>query len=436
LTAGALESAERLLGELLAVPAAFANADAATLAPILETLLMIGERRHARQLAEANTGRLLGTARGLALLELTGLDAGKDFLPDGRPHLLRWQRRLESGELLAADLAHMLEARASSWLRSPELHLLFFNALLGNDSERARRFLNRFLSLYGPNHCVGLAAPTANLLGSLRFAAPPRARRSVGLVSVLVAAHNAGTTIGYAIDSLLRQTYEELEILVGDDASEDDTLAILAMRFRDEPRVRVFRSVRNQGAYNVRNALARRARGKLITFHDADDFALPDRIERQVVQMQRSSVGACVANFVRVRPNGSIVFFRDQRATRLCRISLMLWARTFDSVGPFRSARVGADLELYAKLCAHLGPNGVKRIRVPLLFGLSASGSATQAPGTEALEDGYRSPARRAYSELVFAQHQRDQPSPTDAEIDARLRATDNMADTAELLDC
>jgi glycosyltransferase involved in cell wall biosynthesis len=253
------------------------------------------------------------------------------------------------------------------------------------------------------------------------------------LVSVIVAAHDAVATIGYAITSLLEQSYENLEILVGDDASRDGTLLLLQSRFGSEPRVRLFRSVRNQGAYNLRNALAVHARGALLTFHDADDFALPNRIARQVAQLEKPRVGACVGNFVRIKPNGSFVFFKDQRASRMCPVSLMLPRSIFDEVGPFRSARFGADYELFTELRRRLGAERVRRIREPLLFGLAFGGSATRMPGTESLEDGYRSPARRTYSELVFAKRQLGGRL-TNEEIDVRLRESDNYQTPSELL--
>jgi glycosyltransferase involved in cell wall biosynthesis len=250
-----------------------------------------------------------------------------------------------------------------------------------------------------------------------------------------VATRNSAATIEYAIESLLAQSYRELEILVGDDASDDETLPLLHDRFGREPRVRLFRSSRQQGSYNLRNALAHRALGEYVTFHDADDLALPDRIARQVAQLARPGVMACVGNFARVTAEGSFVFFKDQKATRLCPVSLMLERRTFGAVGPFRSAKVGADLELYAALCARFGPRGVSRLRAPLMLGLSAPGSATRSSGSEAMVDAYRSPARRAYSELVFAQGHSRRRSFTDSEVDERLRATGNFIDSAELLE-
>jgi len=401
-----------------------------------ETWLMLGERDRARSLVEAHADAMAHDTRGAAVLELVGSPQAPDLLPSGRPSLLRLSRRLARGDFAAADLAALLGHRFQTWLRTPELHLLFFSALIATDSARALRFLNRFLALHGLRACTSLGAPgSANLLEQLHFAPRGAATAAGPLVSVLMAAHNSASTIGYAIDSLLNQSYQPIEILVGDDASDDATFEILKQRALTEPRLRVFRSARNQGPYYLKNALAQRARGELFTFHDADDLALPDRIARQVQALNGASKVACIANFARITSNGSFVFFKDQKAVRLGMVTLMLSRRAFEAVGPFRSARVGADLELYAALRAHFGPEATARVRAPLMLGLASPHSATRAPGTESLDDGYRSAARRAYSELVCAKYTRRDATISSQTIDSRLRATGNYADAAELCD-
>jgi hypothetical protein len=400
-----------------------------------ETLLMLGERERARSIADAHAETWVRDARGVAVLELVGSPQAPEFLPDGRPSLLRLSRRLARGELTAEQLARQIGVRGRVWWRTPDLHLLFFSALIAGDSSRALRFMNRFLALHGLSACTSVGEPGSgsNVLGQLRFARRQTSGTTGPLVSVLIAARDAAHTIGYAIDSLLNQSYQSLEILVGDDASNDDTLKILKQRWPFEPRLRLFRSARKQGPYNVKNALAQQARGELLTFHDADDLALPDRIARQVKQLRQPGNVACIANFARIRPNGSFVFFKDQRTVRLGMVTLMLSRRAFEAVGPFRSARVGADLELYAALRARFGPEAIARIRAPVMLGLWSPGSATLAGGTESLNDGYRSLARRAYSELICARYSLRDLTISNQTMDLRLRATGNYVDAAEI---
>jgi hypothetical protein len=290
-------------------------------------------------------------------------------------------------------------------------------------------WLNRFLMRYRlARHVLVAEKAGENPLMGLRSTA--RAGTAGGpLVSVLMPVRNGALTLSSAIGSLLNQTYGDVEILACDDFSDDDSLGILnELRLRDQ-RLRVFRSHRQQGAYNVRRALLAEARGELVTFHDADDIALPERICRQVSTLKSSGAVACVASLLRFTPTGAFVFSKDQRATRLCLASMMLRTETLRREHVLRPARVGADWELYADLCAK-GAEAVVRVEAPLVWALSAPGSATRSIGTEAELDGYRAPARRAYCELVYAKHAR-KPRPTDFEIEARLHAFDNYLEPA-----
>lgn len=431
-SAGAYEASsvltERLLEELVTLPCA---ARAQATIPIIEALLVQGERSRATELARAHLATLALSTAGATLLELLEIGEPCLWLPNGRLNLLACSRR---GSWSAAELASALLAKPWLWLVQPELPLLFWGLLQATDTACALRFLNRFLASQGLPRCSMSTGPAAkgNFLGRLRFEALAAAPEGP-LVSVLMAVRNAADTIVYAVDSLLAQSYRQVEILVGDDASDDRTRELLRERYGRENRVRLFRSLARQGAYNVRNALARRANGGLLTCHDADDFALPTRLASQVEDLRRPGRVGCITSWLRVTTDGRCVFFKNQKATRLSQVSLMLTRQAFDAVGPYRSAQVGADQELFARLRSHFGERAVGRIASPQLLGLWASGSETRSAGREALEDGYRSPLRRRYSQLVFAQFApgfRREPS---ERVDELLRASGNYLEPRAL---
>ena len=100
------------------------------------------------------------------------------------------------------------------------------------------------------------------------------------LVSVLIPAYNAANTIEVAVRSILNQSLEDFELWVYNDGSTDDTAARLAAVA--DPRLQVLHGAANEGVAAARNALLRAARGKYIAWLDADDIALPCRLERQV----------------------------------------------------------------------------------------------------------------------------------------------------------
>jgi len=433
---GAFESAgvlaERLLPQLQRVTD---TARARALEDVLEALVTLGDRPRAVALARQNPS-LIDSWRGSTLLALLGLSDGRDWLPGGRPDFVALSRRIDLGLLQASGLRSIVASRPWSWLLYPELHLLAFAAAGSRDRRRGLLSLNRFLARHGLP-ALALCVPAIasdNILAELVPSAVTRRVSGGTLVSIVVAARNARATIGYALQSLVTQTYSELEILVCDDASDDGTLALLREFRRTDARVRAFRSLKQQGAYNVRNALAGRARGELLTFHDSDDLALPTRIAQQVQQLREGGASACVGSLVRLRPGGTIVFHKDQKATRLSLVTLMLHRHSFLELQGFRSVHFGGDWELYVKLRASLGPTRFHRIVAPLMLGLCSSGSATRRLHSEALEDGYRSPARRLYSEMVLAE-QGLAPAPSAVALAACLRASGNYAEPAEVVE-
>lgn len=112
------------------------------------------------------------------------------------------------------------------------------------------------------------------------------------LVSVLLSAYNSEETLGESIDSLLRQTYKNLEILISDDGSIDSTKEICKkFKLKDE-RVLFFSNKKNIGLTKSLNNLAQKASGSLIARHDADDISLPYRIEEQIQFMKKKNLDA------------------------------------------------------------------------------------------------------------------------------------------------
>jgi glycosyltransferase involved in cell wall biosynthesis len=95
-------------------------------------------------------------------------------------------------------------------------------------------------------------------------------------VSVIIPAYNQCKFLGYAIQSVLDQTYQDFEVLVIDDGSTDDTGEV-AKKFRD-PRIKYIYQD-NQGLSAARNMGIRHAEGEYLTYLDSDDLFLPDKLK-------------------------------------------------------------------------------------------------------------------------------------------------------------
>lgn len=101
--------------------------------------------------------------------------------------------------------------------------------------------------------------------------------------TVIIPAFNSAATLARAIDSVLAQAGEAPEIVVVDDASTDDTAAVLAAY---AARIRVVRQPTNQGVAAARNLGASVARGRWLAFLDADDVFYPHRLASHTVWLQ------------------------------------------------------------------------------------------------------------------------------------------------------
>jgi succinoglycan biosynthesis protein ExoO len=112
-------------------------------------------------------------------------------------------------------------------------------------------------------------------------------------VSVITANYNGARHLAAAVRSVLDLSLANLELIVVDDASTDDSLAVIAKAAAGDPRVRVLRQRRNAGPGAARNRALAAARGRWIAVFDADDLMAPDRLERMV-----DTAAACWAEIV------------------------------------------------------------------------------------------------------------------------------------------
>lgn len=99
------------------------------------------------------------------------------------------------------------------------------------------------------------------------------------LVSVIIACYNASSYIDQCISSLMKQTYQQFEIIVCDDASTDDSMDKLKKWSASEKRVRLLHNVTNKGTGYTRNRCLEIAQGDFHMLQDIDDYSSPERME-------------------------------------------------------------------------------------------------------------------------------------------------------------
>lgn len=101
---------------------------------------------------------------------------------------------------------------------------------------------------------------------------------SAKLVSIIIPAYNAAQTIVETLDSVFAQTYKNLEVIVINDGSIDDTLTIL----ENYPNFINVVSIENKGVSHARSLGLKYAKGEYIQYLDADDLLIPEKIEIQL----------------------------------------------------------------------------------------------------------------------------------------------------------
>lgn len=126
----------------------------------------------------------------------------------------------------------------------------------------------------------------------------------LGKVSVIIPVYNAEKFLKRAIDSIVAQTWDNWELLLADDCSTDGSRDI--MRNCSDSRIRCFFSEKNAGPAHARNLALSHAKGQYIAFLDADDFWVPDKMERQIAFMRENKYAFSFTSYA----------FADENANR------------------------------------------------------------------------------------------------------------------------
>ena len=168
-------------------------------------------------------------------------------------------------------------------------------------------------------------------------------------VSVITPAYKAARYIGQAIESVQAQTLTDWEMIIVDDASPDETAAVVEC-YLDDPRIKLIRSERNRGECGARNLALEAAQGEWVAPLDADDWFAPQRLER-LWQIAQEKGAILVADLqLQIDDNGQTygVAFSDtlQPPTVPTRYSIRDYLREHIAIKPFFSRRHALDHNL------------------------------------------------------------------------------------------
>lgn len=117
------------------------------------------------------------------------------------------------------------------------------------------------------------------------------------LVSVIMPAYNSAEYISDAVKSVLLQSYSNLELIICDDASDDETVADAKKASSDDPRVIILRNETNAGVAAARNKAISKASGRYIAFLDSDDIWEKDKLSEQLKFMKDNGCALCYSSY-------------------------------------------------------------------------------------------------------------------------------------------
>lgn len=198
-------------------------------------------------------------------------------------------------------------------------------------------------------------------------ACPPGAGggRTDDLVSVVIPSYNMAQYLPQAVQSVLAQSYTNLEVQIIDDGSNDDTPEVV-QQWQADPRVRVHRQP-NGGLPHARNQGIALTRGPFIALLDADDTWVPDKLSRQMALFQgRPEVGVVYSSYQRMDSAGQPLWTEPPRMHRgwvsgallienfIPVSSAVVRRECFARCGAFDEAlRMGQDYEMWLRLSPH-----------------------------------------------------------------------------------
>ena len=234
-------------------------------------------------------------------------------------------------------------------------------------------------------------------------------------VTVLIAAFEAADTLPTALRALQEQTWQNLEILVLDDASPNPATLQVAEDFavRDS-RIRAIRMPVNGGAYVARNHGLSQATGEFVTLHDADDWAHPLRIETQIRHMKdHPHLLGCLTRQARMRNDLRFTRWTGHGHFIIPNTSSFLFRRApvIRDFGGWDAVRISADNELIRRIRHVHGNTAVEQMNSgPLAFQRDGDSSivADEFLGI----NGFLYGARRAYAEAQTRHRTRNGKDP------------------------
>lgn len=227
-------------------------------------------------------------------------------------------------------------------------------------------------------------------------------------VSVILPAYNAQSGIQIAIESILTQTWRNIELIVVDDCSTDRTKEVIEQYVEQDSRVKLFSTPQNSGPYVARNIALQEATGEYVTVNDADDWSHAEKIATQVQYLiDYPTVIANTSEHARLTEEDLKLYRRGTPGKYIFpNMSSLMFRRkpVVEKLGYWDSVRFAADGEFKRRLIKVFGKNHIVDLETgPLSLPRQSVSSLT---GSSAFGyNGFFMGARKEYVESLECFH-------------------------------
>ena len=126
----------------------------------------------------------------------------------------------------------------------------------------------------------------------------------LGLVSIIMPLYNSEKFLSSSIESVVKQTYKNWELIIVDDRSTDNSLQKAIEYMKKDNRIKIIKLQENSGPAIARNTGIEAANGKFIAFLDSDDMWLPDKLELQLNFMRKTNASFSYTAYKKVNEDG------------------------------------------------------------------------------------------------------------------------------------
>ncbi|HDX1178783.1 TPA: glycosyltransferase family 2 protein [Pasteurella multocida] len=277
--------------------------------------------------------------------------------------------------------------KSTSFILKNTPHYFLIKNFVEKENSKKLENINQFLSFYKLENITTINKknpPNTNNIVSHTAVSDTKTYLYTPLITVLVTTFNSQKSIKNTLNSLFNQSYPNIEIIVIDDHSQDNTMSILQAYTKQYKNIKIISLKENVGTYVAKNIGLKYASGEFITCQDSDDWAHPQKLALQVAPLlQHKELIVTFSKWVRLDPIGNPYARTIYPLMRLNPSSALFRKKEVcEKTALWDWVRIGADSEFNARLKLIFGHKGYYTVNKPLTFGAHRENSLMTAQST------------------------------------------------------